>query len=258
MPRLRVISLPGTGVSDYVDLPAATRRGIAVCNVRDYASQTVAELTIGLMIVLARRVLEADRSLRMGVWESSTFNGLEVSGQTLGLVGLGAIGTRVANLARSIGMQVICTTRTPSPERANRHGVRFVSLETLLESAQVVSLHTALTEESRGLLGRAEIARMRPGALLINTARGALIDQDALVEALAAGRLGGAALDVFSPEPLPAQHPLTHLPNVVLTPHLAANTREARQRSVRECLANIRRFSMNYPQNLVNPSVVSP
>lgn len=255
LPGLRVVSVPGTGLSDCVDVVAATRRGVAVCNVRDYASDTIAELTIGLMVVLARRVLEMDRSVREGQWLQDTLDGFELRGHTLGLIGLGAIGTRVAALARALGMDLLCTTRRPSLERAARHNVRFVSLETLLEHADVVSLHAALTEETRGLLGREEFSRMKAGAFLLNTSRGALVDQNALVDALAAKHLAGAALDVFDPEPLPPTHPLTRLPNLVLTPHLAAGTREARERSVRQCLANIREFYAGRPQNLVNPTV---
>jgi phosphoglycerate dehydrogenase-like enzyme len=255
LPHLRVVSVPGTGVGNYIDVPAATRRHVAVCNVRDYASDTIAELTIGLAVVLARRVLEADHAVRKGRWAPEDFDGFQLRGRTLGLIGLGSIGARVAVLARAIGMDVLCTTRRPSGPRAVRHNVRFVPLEMLLALADVVSLHVALTEETRGLMGREELFGMKPGSILLNTARGALIDEKALVDALVTHHLAGAALDVFECEPLPSEHPLTRLPNVVLTPHLAAGTREARERSVRMCLTNIKQFFAGQPQNLVNPEV---
>jgi D-3-phosphoglycerate dehydrogenase len=253
LPALRVVSVPGTGAWDYVDIPAATRRGVCVCNVRDYAGDAVAEFTIGLMVALSRRIVEADRSLRGGHWTPEAFVGAGLSGRTLGLVGCGSIGRRVAIIARAMGMDVLCATRSG----ATSAPVTVVPLDLLLRSVDIVSLHLPLDGDTRGLLDRTRIATMKPGASLINTARGALVDIDALQEALEDGRIAAAALDVFDPEPPPGALRLQSHPNVILTPHIAAATTEAQTTAVRECLANIRHFVSGHPRNLLNEEVVT-
>lgn len=253
LPALRVVSVRGTGAWDSVDIPAATRRGIAVCNVRDYAGDAVAEFTVGLIVALSRRILEADRSLRSGQWAPDAFTGEGLRGKTLGLIGCGSIGRRVAAIAQALGMEVFCATRSgTAPD-----GLAVVPLEVLLKSADIISLHLSLDDRTCGLLGRAHIAEMKPGVLLVNTARGALIDGDALLEGLQNGRIAGAALDVFDPEPLEEDHLLRALPNVILTPHIAAATTEAQRRAIRECLANIRHALAGRPRNLVNEEVLA-
>lgn len=254
-PRLRVIGINGTGVWDAVDVAEATRRGVAICNVSDYASDAVAEHTLGLMLALARRIPRADRAIRDGHW-CADGPGIQLRGRILGVVGYGAIGARVARLGSALGMTVVCATRHPPPARSPEPAIRFTDLPTLVGTADVVSLHARLTPETRYLIGPAEIDAMRPGTLLVNTARGGLVHQEHLIAALRTGRLGGAALDVFDGEPLPAGHELTTLPNVVLTPHIAAGTPEAVATSTAECLDNIAKFLAGEPRNVVNPEVL--
>jgi phosphoglycerate dehydrogenase-like enzyme len=254
IPRLRVISVDGTGVWDQVDVAAATARGIAVCNVRDYAADAVAEFTLGAMISLARHIPAAAASARAGCWDPDDFMGTELRGRILGLVGFGSIGARVAELARAFGMAVLCATPRPQTDRAP--DVRFVDLDELLESCDVLSLHARLDETTRGMIGAEELARLRPGALLVNTARGALVDSDALVHALRVGRLAGAAIDVTDPEPMPQDAPLRSLPSVLITPHIAAATVQARRAAVAGCLRNVAAFLDGRPTSVVNPEVL--
>lgn len=252
MPRLRLISCAGTGVTDYVDIPAATARGVLVANVRDYAGETMAEYTLGLILALSRKIVAADRATRAGTWRPDDFIGTDMRGKTMGIIGFGSVGTRMAKLARCIGMEVICSTARPDPARAAIHGVQFHELEDLLRSSDVISVHVALTDSTRSLLGSRELGLVKEGALLINTARGAVIDDTALADALASARLGGAAIDVFDPEPIPARHPLRRFDNVILTPHIAAATTATLRRSFLECLDNIKEFRAGRFRNRVN------
>ncbi len=253
-PRLEVVSYLGTGAANFVDLAEAGRLGITVCNTPGYGDNAVAEHALALLFALARRVPRLDRSMRQAgqrpEWGQSQ-PGFELRGKTLGLVGLGGIGARMAELARGLGMEVKAWTRNPSPERAERHGVAFLPLEDLLETSDVISLHLLLTPETNGFLGPEELDRMKPDAVLVNTARAELVDQAALVERLRDGRIAAAGLDVFWNEPLPADHPLLELDNVVLTPHVAFNTPEAIAAMMDIAIDNLARYFEGSPINVV-------
>lgn len=225
---LRVIGRAGVGV-DNIDVLAATERGIAVLNAPSGNTISAAELAFSLMLALARRVPAADRSMKAGEWDRKSYTGTELLGKTLGLVGAGRIGSEVARRARAFGMRVVGYDPFLTPERALALEIEPASLEDVLAQADIVSLHIPLTDATAGMLGEAQLARLKPGALLVNAARGGVVDELALVRALESGRLGGAALDVFEQEPLPADHPLRSAPNIVLTPHLGASTVEAQQ-----------------------------
>lgn len=251
LPRLRVVSFGGTGVWDLIDVEHAARHGVAVCNVRDYATAAVAEHTMALILAVTKRINAADTLVRTGRWSDGRPWAGQLSGRVLGLIGLGAIGARVARLAAAHGMTVECWTRTADPAREAALGVRRRELDELLGRADVVSLHLLLTPQTAGLLDARRIGLMKRGALVVNTARGGLIDHDALVTAIGDGRLGGAGLDVFDPEPPPADHPLLRLRQVVLTPHVGASTVEARRAAIEGCLHNIVSFLAGAPTNVV-------
>lgn len=225
-PRLRVVGRAGVGV-DNVDLDAATRRGVLVVNTPGGSSTAVAELALGLLLSVVRHVGEATASVRSGRWEKKRFQGTELAGKTLGIVGIGNVGSALASRARGMGMAVIAYDPFIGAETAARMGVRLLPLDALWGEADVVSLHVPLTEQTRGLVDRAVLGRMRRGAVLLNCARGGLVDEEALAEALREGRIAGAAFDVFAQEPPPPDHPLLKLPNFVCTPHLGASTEEA-------------------------------
>jgi D-3-phosphoglycerate dehydrogenase len=227
--RLKVIGRAGVGV-DNVDLEAASKRGIVVANAPQSTVISAAEHTIGLLLALTRRIPQAHGLLKEGRWERGRFGGLELADKTLGLVGFGRIGQQVARRARGLEMRVVAHDPYVAPERFRELGAaRAESLEELLGVSDFVSLHATLTPESRGLIGRKQIARMRDGVRIVNVSRGELLDEEALVEALESGKVAGAALDVFSEEPYAG--PLLGLENVVVTPHLAASTHEAQDRA---------------------------
>lgn len=250
-PDLRLISISGTG-TDNVDLGAATRRGILVCNTPEANSDSVAEHTWALLLALARGLPAMEARMRAGEWWHHY--GVELRGKTLGLIGLGRIGRRVARMATAFGMEVLAWSPTPDPERAREAGVTLVELEELLARSDVVSLHLRLSERSRGLLDARRLAHLKPTALLVNTARGALVDERALAAALGEGRLGGAALDCYSEEPLPMDHPLRAAPNTLLIPHAGWMTVEARERMLSEPVDNIVAWREGRPRNVVNPA----
>jgi glyoxylate reductase len=230
-PALRVVSSCSVGV-DHVDLAAATARGIPVGHTPGVLTETTADLAFALLLAAARRVGEGDRFVREGrwtpqrSWEPDLLLGRDVHGASLGLVGLGPIGCAVARRAAGFGMRVLGWSRT----RREVPGLVFTELPELLASADFVSLHLALVPETRRCIGRAELAAMRPGSILVNTARGGLVDESALVEALRAGPLAAAGLDVFEIEPLPAESPLRRLENAVLTPHVGSASLATRAR----------------------------
>jgi D-3-phosphoglycerate dehydrogenase len=228
--RLIVVGRAGTGL-DNIDLDAATRAGVVVVNAPDANTIAAAEHTLALMYALARRIPAADASLRAGQWRRADFLGVELSGKTLGIVGLGRIGLAVADRARAMQMTLLGADPFVTAEAAASHGIRLVQLTELFPTADVVAVHTPLTAATRGLIGRAELALMKPTALLVNAARGGIVDEAALADALIAGRLAGAAVDVFADEPLPTDSPLRRAPNTVLTPHLGASTAEAQVRA---------------------------
>ena len=225
-PRLRVVGRAGVGV-DNVDLAAATRRGVVVMNTPGGSSVTVAELTLAHMLALARHVAQATASVKGGRWEKKKFQGHELAGKTLGVVGIGNIGSIVVERCLALKMRAVAYDPFISPEAAARLGVELVTLDDLWAQSDVVSLHVPLTEQTRNLVNAQTLARMKKGALLVNCARGGVIDEAALAEALRSGHLGGAALDVFEKEPPPPDHPLFQCATFVCTPHLGASTEEA-------------------------------
>ena len=225
--RLKVIGRAGIGV-DNIDVPTATAKGIIVMNTPFGNSITTAEHAISLMMALARQIPAADRSTQEGKWEKSKFMGVEVSGKTLGVIGCGNIGSIVASRARGLTMKVIAYDPFLTPERAIDLGVEKVDLETLFRRADFVTLHTPLTDKTRNVISAEALAKMKPGVRIVNCARGGLVDERALADAVRTGHVAGAALDVFETEPA-TENPLFGLPNVICTPHLGASTTEAQE-----------------------------
>jgi D-3-phosphoglycerate dehydrogenase len=226
--RLRVIGRAGVGV-DNIDVPAATQRGVVVMNAPDGNTMTTAEHALALLLALARRVPQGDASLKAGRWERKKFVGVELRGKTLGVVGLGRIGRVVASRALGFEMRVVAFDPFVAPEQLREQGVEIATLEEVCARADFITVHTPLTPETRGIIGAREFARMKQGVRVINCARGGLVDERALYEAIKDGRVAGAALDVFEEEPPPADHPLLSLEEVVATPHLGASTKEAQE-----------------------------
>ncbi len=235
-PRCRVIALHTSG-SDNIDLAAAAARGIAVTNVKGVNAAQCAEFSIGLMLAITRQIRGGDRAIRAGKWAAETDSSLDVVGATFGLVGLGQIGREAARRARAFGMELICHTRTPDEALGRELGMDFVPLDVLLARADVVSLYASLNDQTRRMIGAAEIDRMKPTAHLVNVARGELVDEAALASALRRGRIAGAALDVFEHEPL-TDSPLFSLDNTILTPHMAGLTHNAKSDAARLAVEN--------------------
>jgi D-3-phosphoglycerate dehydrogenase len=236
--RLKVIGRAGVGV-DNIDLPTATELGIAIINAPGGNTVSVAELAFGVLLSLVRHIHTADESMRAGRWDRSRLGGSELRGRTMAIVGLGRIGSEMARRARAFGMTLVGFDPYVSPGRFEELGVeRMERLGDALDRAAVLTIHTPLNPETTGMIGAAELARLGRDAIVLNLARGGIVAEDALLDALTAGRIGGAALDVFTVEPLPAEHPLRRVPNLVLTPHLGASTSDAqRSVSVEACLA---------------------
>ncbi|MCY0870038.1 MAG: phosphoglycerate dehydrogenase [Firmicutes bacterium] len=224
--RLKVIGRAGVGV-DNIDLAAATERGVLVVNAPDGNTIAAAELAFAMLLAVARMIPHADASVRAGAWERKAFVGVELRGKTLAVIGMGRIGTEVARRAQAFGMTIAAYDPFLTDERASDLGVRRYSLEQALEVADFITVHTPLTAETKHLLGTAQFARMKTGVRLVNCARGGIVDESALVAAMQAGRVAGAALDVYEQEPLAANHPLRGLANVIFTPHIGASTAEA-------------------------------
>jgi len=257
-PQLKVIANYAVGF-DNIDVRAATHRGIVVTNTSSAeVDEAVAEHTWALILALARRIVEADESVRRGAfrgWEPDIFLGTNVRGKTLGIIGLGKIGTYVARRAKGYNMTVLYNKHSPDPEAEKELGVKFASLDDLLATSDVVTLHVSLTEETRHMINPVTLSKMKKGAFLINTSRGSVVEEKALVEALRRGDLAGAALDVFETEP--NVHPeLIAMPNVITTPHIASATYEARYKMSEQVVtAVLDVFAGKKPQNLVNEEV---
>lgn len=242
-PALRLIAVTATGTNN-IDRDAAARRGIAVANVQGYGTSAVAQHTFALILALANRLPQAGRDAVNGRWSASPtfclmdYPVLDLPGATLGIVGFGELGRAVAGFGEGLGMRVLVAEGHEGPQPGR------LPLDTVLAESDVVSLHTLLTPATAGLINAERLARMKPGALLVNTARGGLVDEAALLAALRAGHLGGAALDTLAVEPPPADHPLltADLPNLLITPHCAWISRGARQNLLDATVANIRRF----------------
>src|SRR6267142_2221680 len=222
---LKVIGRAGVGV-DNIDVPAATERGIVVMNAPDGNTITTAEHTIALLIALARRVPQANSSLKSGRWDRKSFVGVELQGKTLGVVGLGRIGRTVAARARAFGMKIVAFDPFIAPEQARDLEIELAPLDELFAGADFITIHTPLTTETRGVIGRDAFARMKKGVRIINCARGGLVDENALYDAIKSGTVAGAALDVFAQEPPAPDNPLLLLDEVIATPHLGASTAE--------------------------------
>ena len=253
--RLRMVCISGTGVED-VDVAEATARGVAVANVVGSSNRAVAELCLGLMFAVARHVAAQDRAIRQGQWTAR--QGIELGGKTLGILGLSGISSELAPLARALGMEVLSWSRNNDPARARAVGATAVPFDELLARAHVITLHVRLNDATRNLLGAQQFARMRPGAILINTARGGIVDEAALLDVLRSGHLAGAGLDVFAEEPLPPAHPLLSMDNVVLTPVAGWNTTDASQRMIARSIDNVLGFLSGKPINVVNPETLAP
>ncbi|MBN1147225.1 MAG: hypothetical protein JXA78_08215 [Anaerolineales bacterium] len=240
--RLKVIGRAGVGV-DNIDLNAARERGVVVVNSPTASTQAVAELTIGLLLALARAIPCASNAMKNGLWLKKELRGVELSGKTLGVIGVGNIGAAVAQRAAALGMSVLGYDKLLSAEEIASSGVRPVSWMDLLAGSDFISLHAPLTDETRGMIDAQALQRMKPGVWFVCTARGGIIDESALLEALESGKVAGAALDVFAQEP-PGATPLVSHPNVVVTPHIGAQTIEAQARAAeeiaREVLAALR------------------
>lgn len=252
--QLRVVGRAGVGV-DNIDVQAATDRKIAVVNAPTSSTVSVAELALGHMLSLMRHLPEADRSMKAGKWDKAKFEGRELFGKTLGLLGSGRIGGEVAKRAQAFGMRVLAYDPYLPPATAESLGIRPVEMDALLRESDVVSVHAALTSETRGLVGAEELAKMKRTAILVNCARGEIVDEAALARALHSGMIGGAALDVFEKEP-PVGSPILRASNAVLTPHLGAATAEGQARAgaiiadqVTKALAGHR------PEFVLNPEV---
>jgi len=242
--KLKLLSLWGTG-TDNVDLAAAATHGVTVTNTPGVSAISIAEHCLGLLLAVARRIPRTDAEIRQGRWPRG--EGMQMHGKTLGIIGLGAIGRRFAQIGAAIGMRVVAWTMHPNPAL----GFTLVELDQLYRESDVVSVHLRLSGETRGLVGERELAMMKPSAILINTARGAIVDETALVEALLTGRIAAAGLDVFAVEPLPAGHALTRLPNVVMTAHSAGVTPEALEAGLQMAVENVFQFLEGRPEHVV-------
>jgi D-3-phosphoglycerate dehydrogenase len=245
-PGLKAVSIWGTG-TDNVDLTAAQQHGVTVMNTPGVSAASIAEHSLMLALAVARRVVSTHNGVVAGGWPRG--GAMQLHGKTLGVIGLGAIGRRLARLGQGVGMRVIAWTMHPNPAL----GFELVELDELLRTSDVVSVHLRLSPQTTGFLGRERLALMKPGAILINTARGPIVDEAALIEALRERRIGGAGLDVFDIEPLPAGHPLTGLSNVVLTSHCAGITPEALEAGLALAIENVVNYLNGQPTNVVTP-----
>ncbi len=245
--RLRMVSIWAT-TCHYVDLKAAANRGIIVTHVPGYAMEAVAEHTFALLLATIRKLPLADRHVRSGDFDWRPFGGVELRGKTMGIIGTGSIGFRVAEIAKAFDMTVLGYDKYPNTKRAAEIGIKYVDLYTLLKVSDFISVHVTLTPETEQLLGKKEIADLKKGAVIINTSQGKVIDENALVEALKSGRIS-AGLDVFSEEPPAKDNPLFKLDNVVLSPHVGFHTVEAARRCTDICIDNVAEFLERKVQN---------
>ncbi|HVY70900.1 MAG TPA: phosphoglycerate dehydrogenase [Verrucomicrobiae bacterium] len=250
--KLKLISRWGVGY-DAINVPAATKAGVVIAYTPGLLNDAVADYAFALMLAVARRLHEGHLSMRAGEWKSAW--GHDITGKTLGIIGCGRIGQAMARRASGFNMRLLGYDIVPNPD-AQKLGIEFVSLEELLARSDFVSLHSALTPQNRGLLGEAQLKAMKPSAYLVNTARGALVDEAALVKALEQRWIAGAAIDAFVVEPLPADHPLRRAPNLLLTPHQASFARDTGERvSTTAAQAIVDMIQGRKPQFVVNPEV---
>lgn len=252
LPNLKLIATAGMR-NAAIDVAAATELGILVCGTGG-GSRSTMEITWALILALLRQIPREDQALRAGHWQETVGVGLD--GKVIGIVGLGNIGAQVAEVARAFHMPIIAWSQNLTEARAAECGARLVTKEALLREADIVTIHLQLSPRTRGLIGKEDLAQMQRHAFLINTSRGPIVDEQALVDALRSGAITGAGLDVYDIEPLPQGHPFPDLPNVVLTPHLGYVTSETYERFYGQTLENIRAFLAGTPERVINPEVL--
>jgi D-3-phosphoglycerate dehydrogenase len=250
--KLKMISIWAT-TCHYADLEAARKKGIAVAHVPGYATEAVAEHAFALLLTVARKLLLADMHVRRGEFDWRPFRGWELAGKTLGIIGTGAIGCRVAEIGRAFKMKILAFDKYPNFKKAEEIGMKYVDLRTLLKESDVITLHVPLTQETEGLIGKKEIEVMKNGCVLINTSQGKVIDEKALIDALKSRKLSYAGLDVFEQEPPQKDNPLFKLDNTVLSPHIGFHTVEAAKKCTDICIDNVIKFLEGHPQNLCQP-----
>jgi phosphoglycerate dehydrogenase-like enzyme len=256
LPRLKHVTLTGVR-SPSLDAHACAERGIPVSHTRPgTGGASTSELTWGLILAAARDLARAERGMRAGRWQEGLAGGIALEGRRLGLIGLGKLGSRVARIACAFGMDVVAWSENLTAERAVAAGALYLPKDELLATSDVISIHLVLGERTRGLLGAGELAKMKPGAILVNTSRGPIVDEAALLEALASGRLAHAALDVYDREPLPADHPLRRLENVTLSPHLGYVTQENFRMYYEDTVENVEAWLDGKPLRLLNPEAL--
>jgi phosphoglycerate dehydrogenase-like enzyme len=254
LPKLRMLGTT-SGRTLSLDMKTATERGVVVCNTGSGpGSAATAELALGLLIAGFRRIPAGDAAIRAGGFQRGVPEGSVLEGKTLGVIGLGRIGARMARYGRALGMEVLAWSQNLTAEKARAEGAALVDKDELLARADAITVHLVLSDRTRGLIGKAEIARMKPGAVLVNTSRGPIVDEAALIEAVRAGRIV-AALDVYDQEPLPAGHPLRDVPNTVLTPHLGYGVREVWAQFYPQSVENALAYLDGHPIRVANPEV---
>ena len=251
-PRLKLISIYGVGY-DNIDMRAASELDITITNTPGYSAVAVSEMSLSLMLAVARRIAQNDRIIRAGGWARGYSS--QLYGKTLGVIGTGSVGQRMVQLGKSIGMKVIAWTLNPTPERATQYGVEFITLDELMRQSDVVSIHVLGLPQTNNLIGKHELRLMKPTAILINTARGSIVNEQALVEALQNGVIAGAGLDVFADEPLPLDHPLRSIENVVLSPHTASMVPEATLAGLAMAIDNVINFLQGHATNVVKATL---
>ena len=247
--RLKMISVWAT-TCHYVDLKAAKEKGIVVTHVPGYATESVAEHTFALLLASARQLLQADRHVRNGKFDWRQIRGTELQDKTLGIIGTGSIGCRVAEIAKAFGMQILAFDKYPNMKRAEQIGMNYVDLRTLLKESDFITLHVTLTSETESLIGKGDFDAMKKGTIIINTSQGKVIDEKALADALKSGKISFAGLDVFSEEPPAKDNPLFKLDNTILSPHIGFHTVEAARRCTDICIDNIAKFLEGKNQNV--------
>ena len=250
MPDLKMICYLGIGPQTQIDMKYAWSKGITLCNTPHYGDEAVAEHGIALMLALARKVVNADKSMRESKWER--FGGSAIRGATMGILGLGGLGSELAAIGNGLGMNVICTTRNPSEERAKANNVEFVGLDELMSLSDYIQLAPVLNDETTGIIGERELGLMKGGAYLVNVARGQVVQQEAVIKALESGQLAGYATDVYAEEPA-TDEPLRHFDNVVLTPHIAYDTPAAIMNMTNIAVDTIRAYLNGSPINVLRP-----
>ena len=247
--KLKMVSIWAT-TCHYVNLEAARKRGIVVAHVPAYATEAVAEHTFALLLAIARKLLLADGHVRRREFDWRPFRGWELAGKTLGIIGTGAIGCRVAEIGKAFKMKILAFDKYPNFKKVEEIGMKYVDFRTLLKESDIITLHVPLTQETEGLIGEKEIEVMKSGGVLINTSQGRVVDEKALIDALKSRKLSYAGLDVFEEEPPPKDNPLFKLDNTVLSPHIGFHTVEAAKKCTDICIDNVIKFLEGRPQNL--------